>query len=130
MGPLSILLDGAVGYGIIRLFLKWQRRVDGPISHAIEWVGRRSLFIFCIHTVELTAIPWYLMAAKYADHPVQGMLLQFVFSLVSIFAVTELLMRRKELGPGSGARPAAMRQNTEIPALWYPAILRADYSYF
>ena len=98
MGPLSILLDGAVGYGIIRLFLKWQRRVDGPISHAIEWVGRRSLFIFCIHTVELTAIPWYLMAAKYADHPVQGMLLQFVFSLVSIFAVTELLMRRKELG--------------------------------
>ena len=98
MGPVSILLDGAVGYGIIRLFLKWQRRVDGPISHAIEWVGRRSLFIFCIHTVELTAIPWYLMAAKYADHPVQGMLLQFVFSLVSIFAVTELLMRRRELG--------------------------------
>lgn len=98
MGPVSILLDGAVGYGIIRLFLKWQRRVDGPISHAIEWVGRRSLFIFCIHTVELTAIPWYRMAAKYADHPVQGMLLQFVFSLVSIFAVTELLMRRRELG--------------------------------
>ena len=81
------------------------------------------------------------MAAKYADHPVQGMLLQFVFSLVSIFAVTELLMRRKELGrklrggkpadkPRQRSRAAAMRQNTEIPALWYPAILRADYSYF
>ena len=107
MGPVSIFLDGAVGYGIIRLFLKLQRRVDGPISHAIEWVGRRSLFIFCIHTVELTAIPWYLMAAKYADHPVQGMLLQFVFSLVSIFAVTELLMRRKELGRRlRGGKPA------------------------
>ena len=107
MGPVSIFLDGAVGYGIIRLFLKLQRRVDGPISHAIEWVGRRSLFIFCIHTVELTAIPWYLMAAKYADHPVQGMLLQFVFSLVSIFAVTELLMRRKELGRKlRGGKPA------------------------
>ena len=67
----------------------------------------RSLFIFCIHTVELTAIPWYLMAAKYADHPVQGMLLQFVFSLVSIFAVTELLMRRKELGRKlRGGKPA------------------------
>ena len=70
-------------------------------------MGRRSLFIFCIHTVELTAIPWYLMAAKYADHPVQGMLLQFVFSLVSIFAVTELLMRRKELGRKlRGGKPA------------------------
>ncbi len=97
MGPLSILLNGVVGYGIIRLFLKWQRQVDGPISHAFEWVGRRSLFIFCIHTVELTAIPWYLMAAQYADHPVQGMLLQYVFSLVSILVVTELLMRRREL---------------------------------
>ena len=61
-------------------------------------MGRRSLYIFCIHTVELTAIPWYLMAAKYADRPVQGMLLQFVLSLASIFAITELLMRRKELG--------------------------------
>ena len=102
------LLDkDAIIYCIIRLFLKLQRRVDGPISHAIEWVGRRSLFIFCIHTVELTAIPWYLMAAKYADHPVQGMLLQFVFSLVSIFAVTELLMRRKELGRKlRGGKPA------------------------
>lgn len=97
MGPLSILLNGVVGYGIIRLFLKWQRQVDGPISHAFEWVGRRSLFIFCIHTVELTAIPWYLMAAQYADHPVQGMLLQYVFSLVSILVVIELLMRRREL---------------------------------
>ena len=101
-----------IGRGLDRFntysyFLKWQRRVDGPISHAIEWVGRRSLFIFCIHTVELTAIPWYLMAAKYADHPVQGMLLQFVFSLVSIFAVTELLMRRKELGRKlRGGKPA------------------------
>ena len=65
------------------------------------------------------------MAAKYADHPVQGMLLQFVFSLVSIFAVTELLMRRKELGrklraaslrtsPGSGAGPAAMRKTLKF----------------
>ena len=97
MGPLSILLNGVVGYGIIRLFLKWQRQVDGPISHAFEWVGRRSLFIFCIHTVELTAIPWYLMAAQYADHPLQGMLLQYVFSLVSILVVIELLMRRREL---------------------------------
>ena len=97
MGPLSILLDGAVGYGIIRLFLKWQRRVDGPISHAIEWVGRRSLFIFCIHTVELTAIPWYLMPQKFAAHPVLGMVLQFTLSLGSTLLICELLVRRRDL---------------------------------
>lgn len=96
MGPVSILLDGIVGYGILRIFLHWQRRADGPVIHALEGVGRRSLFIFCIHTVELTAIPWYLMAAKYADHPVQGMLLQFAVSMLSILALTELLVRRRD----------------------------------
>lgn len=37
----------------------------------------------------------------------RGCSLQFVFSLVSIFAVTELLMRRKELGRKlRGGKPA------------------------
>ena len=142
MGPLSILLDGAVGYGIIRLFLEWQRRVDGPISHAIEWVGRRSLFIFCIHTVELTAIPWYLMAEKYADHPGAG-----DAAAVRVLACVHLRRHRTSDAPqrawpeasgrqACGQAPAAEQdpplcgKNTEIPALWYPAILRADYSYF
>jgi len=96
LGPLSIFLDGAAGLLFIRFFMRLSRS-HGPIVRFLEAVGRRSLHIFCVHTVELTAIPWYLMAAQYADRPVQGMLLQFVFSLVSIFAVTELLMRRREL---------------------------------
>ena len=55
MGPVSILLDGIVGLGFIVLFMKVQRLLDNPVTHLIEAVGRRSLYIFCIHTVELTA---------------------------------------------------------------------------
>ena len=56
MGPVSILLDGIVGLGFIVLFMKVQRLLDNPVTHLIEAVGRRSLYIFCIHTVELTAV--------------------------------------------------------------------------
>ena len=58
MGPVSILLDGIVGLGFIVLFMKVQRLLDNPVTHLIEAVGRRSLYIFCIHTVELTAVRW------------------------------------------------------------------------
>ena len=97
MGPLSILLDGAVGLGFIVLFMKVQRLLDNPITHLIEAVGRRSLYIFCIHTVELTAIPWYLMAQHYAADPMRGLWLQYAVSLVSIFVLCEILLRRRDV---------------------------------
>ena len=72
MGPLSILLDAVTGLGILSLVMWFQRRVDNAATRAIQAVGRRSLYIFCIHTVELTAIPWYHMPPKFAAHPVLG----------------------------------------------------------
>ena len=72
LGPISILLDGLA-------------------------IGRRSLYIFCVHTVELIAIPWYLFAAKYADRPVLGISLQYILSLGSIWLICALLQRRRDL---------------------------------
>ena len=60
-------------------------------------IGRRSLYIFCVHTVELIAIPWYLFAAKYADRPVLGISLQYILSLGSIWLICALLQRRRDL---------------------------------
>ena len=96
MGPVSILLDGIVGLGFIVLFMKVQRLLDNPVTHLIEAVGRRSLYIFCIHTVELTAIPWYLMPPKFAAHPVLGVVLQFTLSMGSVLLFCELLLRWKD----------------------------------
>lgn len=97
MGPVSILLDGIVGLGFIVLFMKVQRLLDNPVTHLIEAVGRRSLYIFCIHTVELTAVPWYLMAQKYAAAPAKGLWLQYAVSLGSIFLLCEILLRRRDV---------------------------------
>ena len=97
MGPVSILLDGIVGLGFIVLFMKVQRLLDNPVTHLIEAVGRRSLYIFCIHTVELTAVPWYLMVQKYAAAPAKGLWLQYAVSLGSIFLLCEILLRRRDV---------------------------------
>ena len=96
LGPLSIFLDGAAGLLFIRLFLRLSR-AHGPVVRFLEAVGRRSLHIFCIHTVELIAIPWYLMVAKFSAQPVLGMWLQYAIAMGSIWLVCELLRARRAL---------------------------------
>ena len=95
MGPLSILLDGMTGFLFIKLFVKLNR-FTGPVVQFLEGIGRQSLNIFCIHTVELIAIPWYLFAAHYAERPLAGIGLQFLLSVVSIWLVCLLLQRRRD----------------------------------
>ena len=111
MGPVSILLDGIVGLGFIVLFMKVQRLLDNPVTHLIEAVGRRSLYIFCIHTVELTAIPWYLMAQKFAGREALGLVTHFAVSMGSILLICELLLRRRDWKlQRTAARNAASRR--------------------
>ena len=95
-GPVSILLDAGAGLGILSMVLWFQRRVDNFVTRGIQAIGRRSLYIFCIHTVELTAIPWYLMPQKFAAHPVLGVVLQFTLSMGSVLLFCELLLRWKD----------------------------------
>ena len=95
-GPVSILLDAGAGLGILSMVLWFQRRVDNFVIRGIQAIGRRSLYIFCIHTVELTAIPWYLMPPKFAAHPVLGVVLQFTLSMGSVLLFCELLLRWKD----------------------------------
>ena len=95
LGPLSILLDATTGYLFIRLFLRLNR-FDGPLAQALQAIGRNSLNIFCVHTVELIAIPWYLFAARFADHPLLGMAAQALLSFAGIWAVCRVLQWRRD----------------------------------
>lgn len=96
LGPISIFLDGAAGLLFIRLFLRWSRHRSAVVRF-LEAIGRRSLNIFCVHTVELIAIPWYLFAAKYAERPLVGIGLQYLLSMGSIWLICLLLQWRRDL---------------------------------
>lgn len=96
IGPLSVFLDGAVGYGLLRLFVR-AGRAQNRFVVLLGSVGRRSLQIFCVHTVELTAIPWYLFAARFTSRPLLGITAHYIIAMVSILLIAELLVRRREL---------------------------------
>ncbi len=59
MGPLSIIMCGVTGLVLIYLFLLLNR-VKGPVSSVLRVIGRYSLYVLCIHTVELAAVGRYL----------------------------------------------------------------------
>lgn len=96
LGPFSIFLDGAAGLLFIRLFLRWNRR-SGLLVRGFEAVGRRSLHIFCVHTVELIAVPWYLFAAKFTARPMLGLWLQYLICILSTGLICALFQLRREL---------------------------------
>ena len=96
LGPVSIFLDGAAGLLFIRLFLRWSQRRNAVVRF-LEAIGRRSLNIFCVHTVELIAIPWYLFAARFTDHPFVGIGLQYLIAMGSIWLICLLLQWRRDL---------------------------------
>ncbi len=97
MGPVSIALDAMTGLGMLSLLLWFQRHVDNFLTRGIQAVGRRSLYIFCVHTVELTAIPWYLMVEKFAGREALGLVTHFVVSMGSILLICELILRLRDL---------------------------------
>ena len=110
-GPVSILLDAMTGLGMLSLLLFFQRHVDNFITHGVQAIGQRSLYIFCVHTVELTAIPWYLMAQKFAGREALGLVIHFAVSMGSILLICELLLRRRDWKlQRTAARNAAARR--------------------
>ena len=97
LGPVGIFLNGIIGLWIVNLFVRLSAVRENPLAHALEAVGRRSLNIFCLHTVELTAVPWYLYAAQFASNPIVGLLSQYALRCSFIAAACVLLELRKRL---------------------------------
>lgn len=68
-GPISILMDAVIGVGMVMLILKLDR-FENYFLNILQRIGRDSLLIFCIHTVEMIAVPWYLLQEKLDVHPI------------------------------------------------------------
>jgi hypothetical protein len=93
LGPVSILAGAVVAFGITRVFARIQWP-ENRLVHALETLGRFSLHIFCLHTMELIAIPWYLFAALFAARPALGLALHYGLRLLLICTLCALLVNR------------------------------------
>ncbi len=105
LGPFGIIINGVLGLWITSFFLGLSRRWDNRLTRALQGIGRRSLYIFCVHTVELIAVPWYLFAALFTSHPLTGLLLQFSIRSAFIAAICALLEARRRRLPVKAKKP-------------------------
>lgn len=96
LGPFSIVLDCFLGYLLLRGFLKLNQYRNRLLDAAAK-IGRYSLLIFAVHTVEMLAVPWYLFAAHWEEHPVVGCLIQFALRIVLIISACTIIRNWKKI---------------------------------
>lgn len=91
-GWLSVLGIGVLGIVVLFLALSLNA-VHNRVTRGLRAVGQDSLLILCIHTAEMTAIPWYLLQEKLRDRWALCIGLTFVFRIALIVAVLFLVKR-------------------------------------
>ena len=84
LGVFDMILSFCNGFILIKLSLLGNV-LTGTISQGIRTIGRYSLWIMCVHTLESICIPWYLFSAKFVTNPVIGILLQLILHCITIF---------------------------------------------
>lgn len=60
---------------------------ENKLIDIVSSIGRYSLYILCIHTVEKMAIPWYLFSRKFSATPIIGFFLQLAIRGLLIYIV-------------------------------------------
>lgn len=82
-GPLTYVENGL--FGIFFLYISLKANVfKGRICAVIRTVGRYSLYVMCVHSAEMIAVPWYLFGEKFADRPIMGFVLVYITRLIII----------------------------------------------
>jgi hypothetical protein len=93
-GIITIALNGLFALCFIYAFLLLNR-FNGIISSSIRSVGRYSIYIVCIHTIDMMGFPLYHFAEKFEDTP----LTVIVFSMIRVavvFGICFLFIKTKD----------------------------------
>lgn len=94
LGIISIFIDGILCYYVISYALRLNfRRLE--IKGAISKIGRYSVIVLAVHSIEYIVIPWYLFAEKWQDHKLIGAIIHYVIRLALVIVVSELVVKIK-----------------------------------
>lgn len=99
-GPLSIVTDGILGFMLVKWFMRWNR-YSGIVVDAFSYIGRKALLFFCVHTVEYTAVPWYMFVEMFGKGSRKGLLILFVCRLLLDTVIVNIIDRIPKRSKGS-----------------------------
>ncbi len=82
-GFLSLVGSLCGSFLVIKLFLLLNS-IENVLFDAIKWIGRHSMWILCIHSVEAAVVPWKILFSYISQESLAGMVLQFVLRCILI----------------------------------------------
>lgn len=91
MGMIDIVGAGCAAFLVLRLAVR-MNHLEFVWLDKIRMAGRYSLWIICIHTVEWSALPWYLFVDVWKEHPVPGLFLMILIRGILIYAVCRTMI--------------------------------------
>lgn len=96
LGFLDYIASVIAGYLLLRLCY-FSNRFEGKVANMFRAVGRQSLNILCVHSVEYLAIPWDNIADRFSEHAFIGVLVICILRTVFIVCGCALLTQIAKL---------------------------------
>lgn len=83
LGIFDVIFSGVVGFLMLKVALNINKISCGIIS-IIKKIGRYSLWIICLHTVESICFPWYLLTDSSKINPLPGICIAIIGKIIFI----------------------------------------------
>ncbi len=99
LGMATILFNGIMGLVCIYFFLRLNK-YNGKITGFIRKIGRFSIYVMCVHTIEMMGFPYYYFANNWTGNVSLGCALLFIIrasiDIIICFAFVALKERAIE----------------------------------
>ena len=108
LGILEIPLAGCTAYLLMYLAVAIDG-IEGWVPDKLRTIGRYSLWILCVHTIEIKALPWYSILGLLPDNLLLDIIIMFAIRCVLIYIMFEIVMwfEKKKTAREKAKRKAA-----------------------
>ena len=83
LGFFDYIASGVAGFLLCKILLQCER-FEGKIANVFRLLGRNSLYIFCIHTIEYLVFPWGRVTELFTGHAWLGVIVVLVMRVIII----------------------------------------------
>lgn len=88
---ISVIVDGTLAFLCLYIILLFNQ-VDNWFLSLLKKLGSKSLIIFCIHSIEMKSIPWYIFFDKWTGNPITGCAILVLARMLVIFVAYRIFI--------------------------------------